>query len=228
MSALLALSRLQSEDSEQPLRFRVSLGSSGAAQAAAAPVIKLKPKGSERTERLQQKYGLPPEAARRLVPIDRDFAPSGVLLRDICCALLRVAAGRVTAGAAAAVGEQPRAAKLQSEENEVRVCVRVGWELLWRTWSTTHIQPARPKCPLWVRLLPALHPGRRCPATPSVDASTAWVVDAPLVCRTRFPGPSASATRCGCPPKPTWTTAQWPSSSATATGRTWLPRSACG
>ncbi|KAL4423903.1 hypothetical protein ABPG75_001204 [Micractinium tetrahymenae] len=106
----------QSEGAEQPLRFRVSLGSD--AKPAAAPVVKLKPKGSERTERLQQKYGLAPEAARRLVPMDRDYAPSGVLLRDICCALLRVAAGRATAAAAAAAGEQPRAAKLQSEENE--------------------------------------------------------------------------------------------------------------
>lgn len=108
---------LQSEGSEQPLRFRVSLGSGGAAQGAEAPAVKPKPKGWERTERLQQKYGLPAEAARRLVPLDRDYAPSGVLLRDICCALLRVAAGRTAAAAAA--GEQPRAAKLQSEENEV-------------------------------------------------------------------------------------------------------------
>lgn len=112
---------LQSESSEQPLRFRVSLGSGGTAQAAAAPVVKLKPKGSERTARLQQKYGLPSEAARRLVPMDRDYAPSGVLLRDICCALLRVASGRTTAPGVVATGEQPRAAKLQSEENEVRV-----------------------------------------------------------------------------------------------------------
>ncbi|KAL4434797.1 hypothetical protein ABPG77_005324 [Micractinium sp. CCAP 211/92] len=106
----------QSEGSEQPLRFRVSLGSGGAAQGAEAPPVKPKPKGWERTERLQQKYGLPAEAARRLVPLDRDYAPSGVLLRDICCALLRVAAGRTAAAAAA--GEQPRAARLQSEENE--------------------------------------------------------------------------------------------------------------
>ena len=108
-----------------PLRFRVTLkGASGAsapqrqlrtAKSGLPPQPQLTPDQLEQAERLAAKYGLGAEAARRLMPLDRDYGPSGVLLRDVCCALLRVAAGK----AAAPAGEQPRSGKLQSDENEV-------------------------------------------------------------------------------------------------------------
>lgn len=110
----------QSEDpAAGSLRFTVSVPLSAEAEAARAAAAeaaaKHKAEEEARLERLRRKYGLGSEAARRLVPADRDAAASGVLLRDICSALLRVAAGRP-----AAKGEQPKAGKLQSEENEVR------------------------------------------------------------------------------------------------------------
>lgn len=112
----------QSEDpAAGSLRFAVSVPLSAEAEAARAAAAeaaaKRKAEEEARLERLRRKYGLGSEAARRLVPADRDAAASGVLLRDICSALLRVAAGRP-----AAKGEQPKAGKLQSEENEVRGC----------------------------------------------------------------------------------------------------------
>lgn len=113
---------LQAEGADaSSLRFKVDVPLSPEAEAARAAAAeaaaKRKAEEEVRLERLRRKYGLASEAARRLVPADRDAAASGVLLRDICSALLRVAAGRP-----AAKGEQPKAGKLQSEENEVR-----GW-----------------------------------------------------------------------------------------------------
>jgi hypothetical protein len=145
--------------SKVPLRFRVSLGHTPASAATATPASEGRTSGprptaterrqqwrqpqltaeqAQRGELLMRRYGLSDEAVRRLVPLDRDYAPSAVLLRDLFCSLLRLAAVRgapgapATAGpgrpsaaaiaaasAAAAVAEQPRAAKLQSEENEV-------------------------------------------------------------------------------------------------------------
>ena len=86
-----------------------------AAAAAAEAAAKRKAEEEARLALVQRKYGLGAEAARRLVPADRDAAAAGVLLRDVCSALLRLATGKP----GAAKGEQPRAGKLQSEENEV-------------------------------------------------------------------------------------------------------------
>lgn len=169
-----------SGEGKAPLRFRVSLGSGQKADdpAAAEAAAKLAAEQAQREERLLHKYGLAAEASRRLVPADRDFGPSGVLLRDCCCALLRLAAGR------AAKGEQPRAGKLQSEENEVRAgglwepcepCARkpCGWHTLpahlfcdtsqaSRSCSSASLPsppaPSLPKCP-----------SPPCPLTPAAE-----------------------------------------------------------
>lgn len=107
-------------------RFRIGLGMGRGGQggrgrgrgrskgmlAAGTPVSQ---EQAEHAVRLHR-YGLDAEAVRRLSAVDRDFAPSGALLRDICSALLRLAAGRAAGGGV----EQPRSARLQSEENEVR------------------------------------------------------------------------------------------------------------
>ena len=65
-------------------------------------------------EMLHSKYGLTVATAARLSPLDREFAPSGALLRDLFCGLLRLAGGK------AVWSEPPRAARLPSEESEVR------------------------------------------------------------------------------------------------------------
>ena len=71
-------------------------------------------------ELLQSKYGISAHAAARLVPYDRDYAPSSLLLRDLFCALLRGAEGRL-AGPGEGGGRPvpPRAGKLAQPAEEV-------------------------------------------------------------------------------------------------------------
>lgn len=83
-------------------RIKLKLRDGGAAADAAAQHAKM----------LKDKYGVTPEAILRVPVIDKDFSQSGVLLRDVFCALWRAAVN------AAPRGEQPADATLRSEDSE--------------------------------------------------------------------------------------------------------------
>lgn len=171
------------------LRFKVSLGGGARRSGPLQPPSQQ----DEHTARLQQKYGIEAEAARRLLPLDRDAAATGALLRDFCCAMLRVASGR------AVPGEQPRAAKLASEENEVGAAGGGG------AWEQGRALPN------------ALHPPACCPGAVPHNLPLAFSYPptlpptrAPLpLPRTRCHGRSASATRCGSRQSRTPRTERW-------------------
>ena len=65
------------------------------------------------------KYGLTPNAVAQLSPLDHASAASGLMLRDLHCALLRPLDARV--GGLFVGGAQPAAAHLDGGDNEASV-----------------------------------------------------------------------------------------------------------
>ena len=115
------------------------------------------------SEILCSKYGLSPSAVAHLSPLDRDFAPSGVLLRDVFCALLRVASGR-----AVAVDEQPTVASLASDESEVSALgVHAPPSVLAPMWCCG--APAAAPALVCVLLSPATSASPLCPPAPPTE-----------------------------------------------------------
>ena len=65
------------------------------------------------------KYGLTPEALMSMIPLDRDSASAGLLLRDLVSSLASAAAGLLPGLVASAAGQpQPRTAKLSNPDAE--------------------------------------------------------------------------------------------------------------
>ena len=95
-----------------PLALDDANAAASAPPTATTLRVRLKPPGGaaaavggaqeerQRLALLRCKHGLTETAARRLVPVDPDFAPSGALLRDLVCGLLKVGGGTAAAAAA--------------------------------------------------------------------------------------------------------------------------------